>query len=66
MYEIVVVDDGSSDNTAEVASKLAVRLVRHCTSKGYGAAVKTGVRAATHDIIVTVDSDGQHDPERGR
>jgi len=61
-YEVIVVDDGSSDNTAEIASRFPVRLIRHSTNKGYGAALKTGVRAATHDIVVTMDSDGQHDP----
>lgn len=61
-YQIIVVDDGSTDNTAEIASQFPVRLIRHSTNKGYGAALKTGVRAATHDIIITMDSDGQHDP----
>ncbi len=62
IYEIIVVDDGSSDNTADVASRFPVRLTRHSTNKGYGAALKTGVRAAAYDIIITMDSDGQHDP----
>ena len=61
-HEIVVVDDGSSDDTAQVAESLGVRVVRHPTNKGYGAALKTGFRATSGEIVVTLDSDGQHDP----
>jgi glycosyltransferase involved in cell wall biosynthesis len=61
--EIIVVDDGSSDNTADkVAAHSNVCLVRHPYNIGNGAAVKSGIRAATGDIIVLMDCDGQHPP----
>lgn len=62
--EIIVVNDGSSDDTAEIVSRFSqVRLVNHRKNKGYGAAVKTGIREAAGDIIVWYDADGQHRPE---
>jgi glycosyltransferase involved in cell wall biosynthesis len=60
--EVVVVDDGSTDRTPEVAGNAGVRVIRHRVNKGYGAALKSGIRAASGEIIVTLDSDGQHDP----
>jgi len=62
--EIVVVDDGSQDNTpAVVAAYPKVRLVRHPYNIGNGAAIKSGIRAAKGDVILLMDSDGQHPPE---
>lgn len=61
--EILVVDDGSIDDTAAVCAKFNVRTLRHPYAMGNGAAVKTGARAAQGDIIVFMDADGQHRPE---
>jgi glycosyltransferase involved in cell wall biosynthesis len=61
--EVLVVDDGSSDRTAERAEAAGARVVRHPYNKGNGAAVKTGIREATGDAILLMDADGQHDPE---
>ena len=60
--EVIVVNDGSTDNTLEVATAAGARVVSHPYSKGNGAAIKTGARAATGEIIVFMDADGQHDP----
>ena len=58
--EIIVVDDGSEDDTAAVAKEAGAIVVRHPESLGNGAAVKAGARAATGDIIAFMDGDGQH------
>lgn len=63
-YEIIVVDDGSRDRTAEIVLELAkrdtkIKLVSHRRNRGYGAAVKTGLKACRHDWIFFTDSDGQ-------
>jgi len=60
--EVIVVDDGSTDNTVQVCQDAGVRVISHPYSKGNGAAIKTGARAATGDYIVFMDGDGQHDP----
>lgn len=60
--EVIVVNDGSTDNTAEVSEGAGARVVHHPYSKGNGAAIKTGARAASGEIIVFMDADGQHDP----
>ncbi len=61
--EILVVDDGSSDNTAAIAEQAGARVIRNTYNIGNGAAVKTGIRNASHDIVVMLDADGQHPPE---
>ena len=60
--EIVVVDDGSTDDTAAVAAEYGARVVTAPYSMGNGAAIKRGARAASGDVIVFMDADGQHDP----
>ncbi|WP_275627636.1 glycosyltransferase family 2 protein [Pseudomonas sp. 273] len=62
LAEIIVVDDGSADKTAEVASSLGAKVVRHPYSKGNGAAIKTGLRNAGRSVVVCMDADGQHCP----
>jgi len=60
--EVIVVDDGSTDGTALVATGHNARAIASPYSMGNGAAIKRGVRAATGDILVFMDADGQHDP----
>src|SRR5690554_307583 len=60
--EVIVVNDGSTDNTLEIAQAAGAKVVSHPYSKGNGAAIKSGARAATGDVIVFMDADGQHDP----
>lgn len=60
--EIIVVDDASTDNTAEICRAHAVTVIRHPYSVGNGGAIKTGARIAAGDILVFLDGDGQHDP----
>ena len=62
-YEIIVVDDASTDETAEVALSNGVKVISHPYNLGNGAAIKSGIRSASGDIIVTMDGDGQHPPE---
>jgi glycosyltransferase involved in cell wall biosynthesis len=61
--EIIVVDDGSSDGTVGICEDNGVTVVCHPYSKGNGAAVKFGARAASSDYLVFMDGDGQHDPD---
>jgi glycosyltransferase involved in cell wall biosynthesis len=59
--QVIVVDDGSSDATAQVAEESGATVVRHPDSLGNGAAVKSGARAASGEFIAFMDGDGQHD-----
>lgn len=60
--EVIVVNDGSTDSTATVAEAAGAKVVHHPYSKGNGAAIKTGARTASGEVIVFMDADGQHDP----
>ncbi len=60
---IIVVDDGSTDDTRDVCQANGVRVISHPYSKGNGASVKTGVRACHTEFVVLMDGDGQHDPD---
>jgi len=64
--EILVVDDGSHDETAARASQAGAEVVRHPYTKGNGAAVKTGIRRAQGEFVLIVDADGQHSPSDAR
>lgn len=61
--EIIVVNDGSADQTQRVSEDAGARVITHPYSKGNGAAIKTGARNASGEIIVFMDADGQHDPQ---
>lgn len=60
--EIIVVDDGSTDDTARVCHDAGVHTVRQAYSMGNGAAIKRGAREARGDVLIFMDADGQHDP----
>jgi len=62
VHEIIVVNDGSTDQTKQIAENAGAIVITHPYSKGNGAAIKTGARSATGEIIVFMDADGQHDP----
>lgn len=68
-FEIVAVDDGSRDNTFAVLERLrlempdCLRIAQHITNKGNGAALRTGIRLSRGEVVVCMDSDGQHKPE---
>src|SRR5436190_22757545 len=66
-FEVIVVDDGSADGTADIADELShtypqVRAVHHPRNRDYGAALQTGFRSATKDLIFYTDGDAQYDP----
>lgn len=61
--EVIVIDDGSTDNTAKIAEIAGANVIRHESNMGKGAALKTGFESAKGaDIIITIDADGQHSP----
>jgi len=64
--DVIVIDDGSSDKTAEIASAAGAKIISHGLNKGYGAAIKSCIeafQASDADILVTIDGDGQHNPD---
>lgn len=61
--ELIVVNDGSTDDTAEIAVTAGARVIRHVYSLGNGAAIKSGARQASGDILIFMDADGQHNPD---
>jgi glycosyltransferase involved in cell wall biosynthesis len=63
LFEVIYVDDGSTDKTYEIIREYPVKCFRHNINKGYGAALKTGIRKAKGKHVVILDSDGQHDPK---
>jgi len=62
-FEVIVINDGSSDDTASVAKEAGAIVYSHPINLGNGAAIKRGIRIASGDILVFMDGDGQHDPE---
>jgi glycosyltransferase involved in cell wall biosynthesis len=63
LFEILVIDDGSTDQTAARADETGARVIRHPYNIGNGAAIKTGIRNSQGEVIVMMDADGQHQPE---
>lgn len=61
-FEVIVINDGSSDNTDEVAENAGAHVYSHPYNIGNGAAIKSGIRVASGDVLVFMDADGQHDP----
>lgn len=64
--DIVVINDGSTDKTGEIAKKRGIKVISHCSNMGYGAAVQTGLKSGLnggYDFVVLFDADGQHRPE---
>lgn len=62
-HEIIVVNDGSDDDTVRICESNEIEVINHAYSKGNGAAIKTGARHARGNILVFMDADGQHNPE---
>jgi glycosyltransferase involved in cell wall biosynthesis len=64
-YEIILINDGSTDNSIQEAKEVNrkdLKIINHKKNRGYGASIQTGFKYAKGDIILTLDSDGQHDP----
>lgn len=62
-FEIIVVDDASTDGTSEAAEAAGAKVLTHPYNLGNGAAIKSGIRAASGEIVLMMDGDGQHPPE---
>jgi glycosyltransferase involved in cell wall biosynthesis len=62
-HEIIVVDDGSEDATAQEATSAGARVIQHLSNRGYGAALKTGIAAATYEVVAIIDADGTYPAE---
>jgi glycosyltransferase involved in cell wall biosynthesis len=60
VHEILVVDDGSEDCTADEAVQAGARVLQHVENRGYGAAIKSGIRAAKYEVVVIIDADGTY------
>ncbi len=63
-YEIIVVDDGSVDDTPDLLRPLDIELITHSFNRGYGASLKTGIQAAKYEIIAIIDADGTYPAEK--
>ena len=61
--EIIIVNDGSTDDSAEIAKLAGAKVITHPYTKGNGASIKSGAREANGDVLVFMDADGQHDPK---
>jgi glycosyltransferase involved in cell wall biosynthesis len=64
IYEILVINDGSTDHSLEIIKQYPVKIYSHNANKGYGAALKTGIRKAHGEKVIIMDSDGQHNPDK--
>lgn len=60
-WEVIVIDDGSSDDTGKIAGEHGAKVLTHLHNRGYGASLSTGIKATDADVVVFIDSDGQQD-----